>query len=491
MLRPLIVGLVAVVGTVLAPGIAHAEPPANDDFGNAIVVTSLPYTMKQTTTEATKAADDPTSCHSWSTRSVWYRYTAPADGIVRASVMGAPAYPMISVYTGTRGALTEVPGACTQDTGLSDMFRVTAGQTYHIMLTEYGSPEGELGFDLMSMPPSPNDNFAAATTITLPASVSADLRQASAEPGEVVPACDTGSDQSVWYRYTPERTRSVSLESSYTIPGIAVYRGTSLSALSEVDCVATRTGQPGVFMAVAGQTYHIRVATDAARAHSFGLRVAAAPGVSPWVSYYPDNPSIYSSIRFDPYVGDPLRRPMAAGEVRFGDGTSVPITDEPITHQYAADGEYRVEVVVSTTDGRTGSRVHVLKVETHDVSVASFTVAASAREGETKPVKALIANTRYDENVQVELQRRNEHGNFERVGSLTQWVQASPHRKVEFPFAHTYTAADATAGKVSFRIVATIGNHWDYSDARPEDNIRAAETNPVRPKASEAGGVGE
>jgi hypothetical protein len=485
MLRPLIVGLVAIVATALAPGVAHAEPPVNDDFDNATTITSLPFTMKQATTEATKADDDPTSCYDWSRGSVWYRYTAPADGIVRASVMGVPANPIIAVYTGARGALTEVPGACTSDTGPSDTFRVTAGETYHIMLIEYYYEGGEISFDLISMPPSPNDDFAAATVTGLPATLSADLRQASAEPGEAAPTCDTESNQSVWYRYVPDRTRPVSLEAGYPIPSIAVYRGTTPAGLSEVDCVAAGTGKVGVFTAVAGQTYQIRIATNAMRAHSFDLRIRTAPALAPGVDIYPERPSVYSNVSFLPYAGDRLERPIASGEVRFGDGASAPITGGPITHQYATDGEYRVEVIASTTDGRTGTGVRTLKVETHDVSVVGFTVPASSREGETKPVKALIVNTRYDENVQVELQRQNTHGYFERVGVLTQWVPASPRRTVEFPFAYTYTAADAATGKVTFRVVATVTDRWPDGDARPEDNTRDAATNPVHPRTGD------
>lgn len=482
-LRTPIIGLVAAAIAVLAPGLAHAEPPTNDDFDTATTITALPFTAQQDTTEATKAADDPTSCYYWGSRSVWYRYTAPADGIVKADVTTTGTRPLTAVYTGERGALTQVPGGCNYNTYTAPVFHVTAGTTYHVVVIDFYNG-GPLTFTLSSVAPSPNDDFAAAAVTGLPATHSGDLRRASGEPTEATASCDPAATRSVWYRYTPERTRSVSLKASFFIyaPSIAVYRGTP-DELSEVDCVSSTSYQASVFTATAGQAYHIRLAAPADRSTSFELTVATAPALAPNIHPDPERPSVYSDVAFATYSGDRLGRQFVSGELRFGDGTSAPITGSPIRHKYAADGDYQVEVTGSTSDGRTGTGVRALRVETHDVSLSGFTVPTTAQVGQTKPIKVSVANTRYDETVKVQLLRQSEHGYFEHVGNLTQWVAAAQGRKVEFPFAYTYTAADVAAGKTTFKVVATLSRY--DGDARPQDNELVAVTT-VRPKASAA-----
>jgi hypothetical protein len=61
---------------------------------------------------------------------------------------------------------------------------------------------------------------------------------------------------------------------------------------------------------------------------------------------------------------------------------------------------------------------------------------------------------------------------FTHIGTLTQWVPALPNRTVEFPFAYTYSTADASKGIVTFKAVATLTNR----DARPTDNEMLATT---------------
>ncbi|PYT92724.1 MAG: hypothetical protein DMG36_13285, partial [Acidobacteria bacterium] len=53
--------------TVIVP------PPPNDDFANATVVTSIPFSLTQDATNATVAPDDP-FC-SGRTQTVWYAFT--------------------------------------------------------------------------------------------------------------------------------------------------------------------------------------------------------------------------------------------------------------------------------------------------------------------------------------------------------------------------------------------------------------------------------
>jgi len=334
------------------------------------------------------------------------------------------------------------------------------------------------------VPPSPNDNFASATVPGFPSEQTGDLARASAEPGEAGPSCDATADHSVWYRYTPDRTRSVSVErvAYYNSPAISVYQGNGLDGLTEVDCASSMSSASAVFTATAGQTYYIRLAASVENAAWFDVRISTAPALAPSVYAFPERPSVYDNVEFTPYSGDPLGRQFVSGEVRFGDGTSTPVNGDPIHHQYTKDGQYQVEVTGTTNDGRTGSGVRTVKVETHDVSLSDFTVPASARVDQTKSIKVSVANTRYDENVKVELFRLSENGYYQSVGALTQRVVASPDHKVEFPFAYTYTAADATAGKVTFQVVASLGT-WSETDDHLQDNVLNGVTTSVRAKS--------
>ena len=111
-----------------------------------------------------------------------------------------------------------------------------------------------------------NDSFAAATEIgQLPFSETADGSEASVEPGE--PDCGGGL-ASVWYRFTPDRDMSVRAQANDNItfrnPGLAVYTGTSLDALSLIGCGTNSPlgFYPGRvdFDATASTTYYIRAA---------------------------------------------------------------------------------------------------------------------------------------------------------------------------------------------------------------------------------------
>ncbi|UOZ05334.1 PKD domain-containing protein [Amycolatopsis sp. WQ 127309] len=475
--RPLLAGVAALTAVLLAPGVAHAAPPSNDDFGSATAVTALPFTASQDVTESTKAADDPAPCGTYTTWTVWYDYTAAADALVRVTPSSTGSTrPFVAVYTGDRGALTQVPGACaTWSYPGTATFHATAGTTYHVMLAQQYN-QGDLTVGFTTVPPAPNDDFAAAATAAVPGEYAGDLTVASAEPGEVAPSCDPDADRSVWFRFTPDRTRSVSALAMFDWgPGITVYRGTSADSLSEVDCVASGDRRAAVFTAVAGETYQIRVADDVDAASLFDIRLETAPPLAPFLNFYPNNPSVYTDVTLAPYSGDSLGRPFVSGEVRFGDGGSAPITGADIRHRYAADGEYRVEVTGTTADGRTGTGFDTLKVDTHDVALSDFTVPATARVDQTKPIKVSVANTRHDETVTVTLYRLDEQGYDQEIGHLKQWVPAAAGRKVVFPFAYTYTAADAAAGRTSFKVVATIENVYS-GDARPEDNQLLAST---------------
>ncbi|ANZ35483.1 hypothetical protein BBK82_04690 [Lentzea guizhouensis] len=467
--------------TTFAPGVAHADAPANDDFDGATEITALPATTTVDTTGATKAADDPIICGYQSHHTVWLRYTATATELVRLTNQDN-SYSFFAVFTGTRGALTPVPGACTSPWESTKTFSVTAGTTYHLAVAEhYSGYTSPVTLTTTPVRAAANDDRAAATPVTLPSRIEGDLTRATAEPGEVPPSCDTTATKSLWYRYQGTRTQWVNVSAYYN--AISVHRA---SDLSEVDCFASGGNLNGaVFATTAGETYLIRVARSPERVEPFWMDVVAASPLKPTALVNRHQPTVLDDLPFEILSGDRHGRVLTSGVIDFGDGTSRSfVAYDQIRHQYARDGVYTITVTGSTSDGRTGTGTSTVTIDTHDVSVAALSVPSSVRAGQTKPITVSVANTRQTENVRVTLYRVSETGGYdEAVGVAVQRVVASPTGKVGFPFAYTYTTEDATLGKVTFRAVAAL-EAWDVREAKPDDNEARATTTSVRPAAA-------
>ncbi|MFI7680283.1 PKD domain-containing protein [Actinophytocola sp. NPDC049390] len=457
--------LAAAVLAVLAPGVARAEAPSNDDFDTAATITALPFESTVDTTGATVAADDPVGCQSSYGNSVWFRYTAPEDGIVRAIVDTPGYYPFLTAYTGTRGGLARVPGVCVFGSRNPETFHVTAGTTYHFLVGANYHDGGATTFRLESEPPAANDDIADALRVPgLPTTVVGDLSRAWTEPGEPTPSCDATAPHSLWYVYSPATPRWVSVSAGREV---TVYRGTP-SVESEVDC--TR-GTPAVFHAQVGEDYYVRVAAPPEYAGPHTIDFATAPALRPTV-YPAQNPAnVLEHTLFNVNAGDPLGRSIVGGELTFGDGSSVPITSGGyFQHRYATDGEYRLGLSVVTDDGRTGTATATLRVETHDVTVTALAAPATARADQTKPITVSVTNDRYDETVRVELYKQSDEGAI-RIGVLTLSVPAG--RTVQFPFAYTFGPADV--GTVTFRAVARL-DPYGWTEANLGDNEMSATT---------------
>lgn len=138
----------------LSTSLAIAAPPSNDDFDSAITVTEpLPFMNNTNTVEATTAPDDPECAGQGTT--VWYSFTPSENMRIQAKTFGSDYDTTLSVYTGTRGNLTQI--ACNDDTGSlqsSVTFDAVAGQTLFFMVGAFGSgPGGNLVFTVDVAPP--------------------------------------------------------------------------------------------------------------------------------------------------------------------------------------------------------------------------------------------------------------------------------------------------------------------------------------------------
>lgn len=137
--------------TVIAP------PPPNDDFNNATVVPSIPFSTSENATNATVAQDDPFCVER--NQTVWYAFRPTRNIRLEANTFGSNYDTTLSVYTGSRGALTQV--ACNDDSNGTLQSRVrfdaTAGTTYYFMASSFSPVDpANLTFNLLQAPPPLN-----------------------------------------------------------------------------------------------------------------------------------------------------------------------------------------------------------------------------------------------------------------------------------------------------------------------------------------------
>lgn len=118
---------------VTTAGAVSAAAPSNDRFGNATVISSIPFTDSVDTTEATTTGVNPDCAGASNT--VWYSFTPSVDGDIAANTVGSDFDTTLSVYIGDANDLIQV--ACNDDVhdGVHSavLFQATAGTTYYLM----------------------------------------------------------------------------------------------------------------------------------------------------------------------------------------------------------------------------------------------------------------------------------------------------------------------------------------------------------------------
>jgi uncharacterized repeat protein (TIGR01451 family) len=215
---------------------ALAAPPNDTCAGAEVIPGSGPFDyLTSVTADVTTAttAGDPadTSCQTSLSRSIWYVFTpGETASYTISSCADAPTGTtledtVIAVYTsagGCGGALTEVVGACDDDScGVEEFQAVVtttleAGTTYYIVVWEFGTtppPSGhtavQLRIDRRLLDPPPNDSCAAAEAIPgggpfpLTTALIPDVTDATALGDPPAPSCQASLSRSVWYAFTP------------------------------------------------------------------------------------------------------------------------------------------------------------------------------------------------------------------------------------------------------------------------------------------------
>jgi hypothetical protein len=255
--RALGVALSASVLAALAFGVpaAHAvDPPANDNFANAEVISGESVSVSGTRAGATSEPGEPQHGGLAAVHSVWYRWTAPHDGMVIADTCAsATSGANLAVYSGSDvsslqrlasnsgvGHWNAHPIGWPLDCGIHQSrvaFPVEEGEKY-LAAVDQGTDAFEL--HLAFREPPPNDNFADATPLEgSQVEVEGDNLAATEEPGE--PGSENaGSDASVWFTWTAPTSGVVSIDPCVGFDSqLRVVTGESLDSLqviAERDC---------------------------------------------------------------------------------------------------------------------------------------------------------------------------------------------------------------------------------------------------------------
>jgi PKD domain len=458
------------IAALLVPGTATAAPPGNDDFANATVIdpSSLPYSDSVAIDEAATEPLEPGQCYYGNSQTVWYSITPSVSGLYRLSRSSSFYYSFAAAWEQSGSGFSGLTGlGCAQWAfGTSSItFSVQAGTTYYIQAGASFTSSGSSGITLEFIAPPANDNFADAKTVsTLPYSDTVDVTAATTEQGEPTSSC-TGYQQSgsAWYRFTPSESGSVSATANY--PNlVAAYSGPSLANLTSLGC--RNFGGMLTFRAEAGTTYYLQLA-GIYGSTSVQLQLVKTPPPNPAIGYYPSDASSFDTIQFLDQSNDPGQVGFSTSSWEFGDGGTATNPGCCPTHRYFADGDYTVKLTVTTSDGRTASTTRIVQVQTHDVAVAKMTVPQSASAGQSRSIVVGLSNRRYLETVRIDLYRSTV-GGFVQFASSTQSVPVRGGNKTsDFAFNYTFTAEDASLGKVTFKAVATI---VDRRDALPADN---------------------
>jgi alpha-tubulin suppressor-like RCC1 family protein len=251
---------------------------ANDNFADALVITTIPYSNSSSNVDATRESGEPYHYGSINGHSVWWTWMAPASGPMQVNSTGSAIRSVIAVYTGSSvSALTQVSAG--RGNHIVD-FAAVAGTTYQIALDSLDAGvTGNFTFRLLSgVTPPGNDPFTNATVITGASCAFTGLTNAGAtkEPGEPAHAGNLGG-KSVWWTWTAPASGPFKLDTAGSALWnlLAVYTGSSVTNLTPV--VSNNTYSSGsnfvTFTALGGTNYWFVVDGWEGREGSFNLNL--------------------------------------------------------------------------------------------------------------------------------------------------------------------------------------------------------------------------
>ena len=224
----------------------------NDDFGQAIIIGSVPFQTLADNGAATKEPGEPNHAGDPGGKSLWWKWTAPATGSVTVAV--TTYYDaLLGIYTGD--AVSNLTGVASASVGAwpgpaSDSFDVIAGQAYSIAVDGKGGQPGlfQLTVDMTAVVAC-NDNFANRIALSGTNVLFAGTNfAASVEPGE--PA----GSHTIWWTWTAPDNGELTVSANQANAWFRLFRGSELTNLADL-----REGNPAMCYVQAGEVCQIQM----------------------------------------------------------------------------------------------------------------------------------------------------------------------------------------------------------------------------------------
>ncbi len=256
------------------PAVVSVDPisvrPPNDRFVNAQLLSGSAGSVTGSNARASGETDEPDhASNSRPLESVWYRWTAPVNGVFTANTYGSSFDTTLALYTGSQvNALTQI--AANDDAGNLQSFitaPVTAGQTYYIGVDGTQSAEGLILLNFNLQPTVPgiiNDNFSNRTILGGSSlTMGGNNMGATGETLEPEHSPTSIPTHSVWWSWTApvNGVAVVDTQGSDFDTSLAVYTGTNVTALTLVRSNEDSGGPQSqvTFNCTAGTSYAIAV----------------------------------------------------------------------------------------------------------------------------------------------------------------------------------------------------------------------------------------
>lgn len=263
---------------ITAPVPPGPTPPSNDGCAGSQWLADGSTVTGNTQLATTEGSS---SCGN-SGGDVWFAYRPTVGGqVIRAETCGSGFNTMLSVHTGTCGALSQVAcndnaqtGTCANSNQSLAAWIGQANTTYYIRLAGLGTARGNYNLTVTGgsgvIPPTApaNDLCANRTTANLGSNTFSTI--AAATDGPAHASCQMGAgvntiSNDVWYNFNATTSGPINamVTSDGFSPEIAVYDGNGCGVFEQrlVSCGDRCSGNYGevTFNALGGQSYTIRV----------------------------------------------------------------------------------------------------------------------------------------------------------------------------------------------------------------------------------------
>lgn len=214
----------------LAFSFVGTGPPVNDDVGAALALDPVPDQTQSLSLlgAGTQAGEDLTCRANRMDSTVWYSFTAPADGTFVARLRTAQR--VLAVRIGTRRLCAT--GRVTVTASRGERLLIQVGRRGSA--TSYGT---NVQFTF-NAPVAANDARDAATLLTGAQAVTVgSSANATMEPGEAAQCPGAALNRSVWYRFVAPVRGQVTFNVTTAKRRLAIYRGSTRTCTAHLKTV--------------------------------------------------------------------------------------------------------------------------------------------------------------------------------------------------------------------------------------------------------------